>query len=141
MLSITKTSLMGLALAAALVTVPSSVSAQDAPQPQVACTAQIQPASVAAGTTAVPVRITVSQTIGEVTGVEAAEGSGIALASASDLPRQPLAGGAEPPRPIAMGDAENQWVVFLNLADAEAGSHEVTFTSDRGQCAGRLTIQ
>ena len=135
------TSLLGLILAGALAAVPSHVAAQAAPQQQQSCTAEITPGAVEAGARAVPVTITVSQPIGEVTGVRAAEGSGIALAQPTDLPRQQLAAGAQAPQPIAMGDAANTWIVYLNLAEAEAGAHELSFTSTRGACTSELTVR
>ena len=125
------TSLLGLALAAAVVALP--VEAQDRPQQpqqqqqQQACT--IQPAQVQAGSEAERVTVTLNRPGAEITGLEAPEGSNIELASEENIPRTPLAGADQPrPEPISMGEAENQWVVYLNLSDAEAGSHELTFT-------------
>jgi hypothetical protein len=40
-----------------------------------------------------------------------------------------------------MGDAPNTWIVYLNLADAEAGTHELAFTSGRGECTAELTVR
>jgi hypothetical protein len=142
-------SMLGLALAAALVALPAQLVAQDVPQPQPqepqqqqTCTAQIQPAQVEAGSNAERVTVTLQQPVGEITGVEGAEGSNIELAAETDLPRTPLAGADQPrPQPISMGDAENQWVVYLNLSEAEAGSHELTFNTGEGQCTARLMIQ
>jgi hypothetical protein len=144
-----KPSGLGLALAVALVALPTHVAAQATPEPQQqqptdlqqeACSAQLMPVQVEAGEAATQVTITVSQPIGEVTGVEAPEGSGIRLASAADLPRTPLAAPDEAPEPIRMGDAANTWIVYLNLADAEAGQHELTFNSSRGDCTAQITV-
>ena len=181
---------LGLALAAALVALPAQLVAQDRPQQQQqqqqqqqTCTAQIMPAQVEAGSNAERVMVTLNQPVGEITGVEAAEGSNIELASAADLPRTPLASGDQPrvggdqpsvgdqprpggdqpraggdqpraggdqpqagagqprPQPISSGDAENQWVVYLNLSEAEAGAHELTFNTRQGQCTGRIMVQ
>ena len=131
MLHHTKTSLSAFALAAALVAVPSVAYAQ--------CTAQVSPAQVSAGERAVPVSITVSEPIGEITTVQAAESSGITLAAASDLPREPLAAGSAP-QPIAMGDTDNTWAVYLNLADAQPGTHQLIFSSDRGTCSAEVVV-
>jgi hypothetical protein len=143
-----------LVLALALVAVPGLVvaqtpapqrPAQQQPQPgqqAAACTAQIQPATVETGARVVPITVTVSDAqFGEVTGVAAPSASGIALAGASDLPREPLAAGQPAPRPIAMGDAANKWVVYLNVSGAQAGRHELTFRSGRGQCTAQLTVR
>jgi hypothetical protein len=141
-------SLLGLALATALVALPAQINAQDLPQQQPQqqqqeqCTAQIQPAQVQAGAAAERVTVTLQQPVGAITGVEAPEGSNIELASAEDLPRTPLAGPDEPrPEPISMGEAENQWTVYLNLSEAEAGSHELTFNTAQGQCTARIMVQ
>jgi hypothetical protein len=137
-----KLSHLGLALA--LVAVPGFVAAQTPQQQQqpaqqaAACT--IQPSTVQAEGRATPITVTVGQQFGEVTGVTAPAASGITLATASDLPREPLATGQPAPRPIAMGDGANKWVVYLNVAEAEAGRHELTFRSARGQCTAQLTV-
>jgi hypothetical protein len=129
----TKRSLVTIALAAAFVALPTLAEAQ------AQCSASVSPEQVAAGESAVAVTITVSEPIGEVTGVQAAEGSGISLAAPSDLPRDLLSAGAAP-QPIAMGDAENTWIVYLNPSQAEAGAHELTFTTALGSCTGQLTV-
>jgi hypothetical protein len=140
-----KISIFGLALAAAFVALPgqatAQIPAQPQPQPQTQeqCQAQVSPAQLQAGARAAEVRITVSQPIGDVTGVEAGN-SGIELASAEDLPRTPLANPDQPQRPIRMGDAPNQWIVYLNTAEARAGEHELTFQSARGTCTARVTV-
>lgn len=135
-----KTSLFGIALVAALVALPAHVTAQQpAQQQQQACTADVTPAQLQVGAEATPLMITVSQAIGEVSGVEAGE-SGITLAEAGDLPRTPLAAPDEAPRPIRMGDSETQWIVYLNTVEAEPGQHEITFRSDRGECTAQITV-
>jgi hypothetical protein len=142
-------SLLGLALATALIALPAQLIAQDLPQQQPqqqqqqqACTAQIQPAQVQAGSNAERVTVTLDQPVGEITGVEAAEGSNIELANAEDLPRTPLAGPDQPrPEPISMGEGENSWTVYLNLSEAEAGSHELTFNTAQGECTARIMVQ
>jgi hypothetical protein len=135
-----KTSLLGIALAAALVGLPASLMAQQpGQQQQEACTARISPTQLAAGEAATQVTITVSQPIGEVTGVDGGE-SGITLAEASALPRTPLAGPDDRPTPIRMGDSEGQWIVYLNTTEAEAGQHELAFRSERGACTGQIAV-
>jgi hypothetical protein len=140
MLEHTRSSLLGLTLAAAFLAMPSFVAAQ-AVQQAPTCTAEVMPAAVEAGERAVPIAVTVSEPIGEVTGVSAPEGSGITLAAPADLPRQQLAADAPAPQPIAMADADNTWIVYLNLAEAEAGAHELTFTSGSGGCRAELTVE
>jgi hypothetical protein len=140
-----KISILGLALATAAVALPGQVAAQDPaqdpaqfPTQQQQCQAQVSPAQVAAGERAAEVRITVSEPIGEVTGLQAGA-SGIQLAAAEDLPRTPLAAD-DAPQPIRMGDAENQWVVYLNTTGAQAGQHELTFELASGTCTGQVTV-
>ena len=142
MQTLTKTGLSALALVAALAIVPADITAQDQPlDAQQQCTAEIQPQQVAAGSNAVPVTITVSEPIGPVTGVNVDEESGISLAAASDLPRTEMAAGEEQPQPIRMGEGENTWIVWLNLAEAQEGSHELSFTSTQGECTANLEVR
>lgn len=142
MQTLTKTGLSALALVAALAIVPADITAQDQPlDAPAACTAEVQPQQVAAGSNAVPVTVTVSEPIGPVTGVNAAEDSGIQLATAADLPRTEMAAGEEQPQPIRMGEGENTWIVWLNLAEAQPGSHELTFTSTQGECTADLEVR
>lgn len=137
MQTLTKQRLSALAFLAALAAVPAGLSAQE---PSAACSAEIDPAQVSPGEAAVQVSITMSLPIGPVTGLEVAEGSGITLSALRDLPRTDLAAGEAPPRPIRMGEAPNQWSVWLNLSEAEAGTHEVTFKSAEGQCTASITV-
>lgn len=141
MQTLTKTGLSALALMTALAVVPADVIAQDQPLEGPQCTAEVQPQQVAAGSNAVPVTITVSEPIGQVTGVNVAEDSGISLAAASDLPRTEMAAGEEQPQPIRMGEGENTWIVWLNLANAQEGTHELTFTSTQGECTANLEVR
>lgn len=142
MQTLTKTGLSALALVAALAIVPADITAQDQPiGGEQACTVEFQPQQVAAGSNAVPVTITVSEPIGPVTGLNADEMSGIKLATAADLPRTEMAAGEEQPQPIRMGEGENTWIVWLNLAEAQEGTHELSFTSTQGECAGSLEVR
>lgn len=135
--------LLGLTMAAALIALPAQLVGQDVPQQQQqqaqqqACTAQVQPMQVRGGGEAERVTVTLSQPGAEITGFEAPEGSNIELASTENIPRSPLAGADQPrPEPIGQGEAENQWVVYLDLSDAESGTHELTFTiQQQGQQA------
>lgn len=133
----TKQRLSAFAFLAALAAVPAGLNAQE---PSPTCSAEIDPAQVSPGESAVQVSITMSMPIGPVTGLEVGEGSGITLSSLRDLPRTDLAAGDPPRRPIRMGEAPNQWSVWLNLSEAEAGTHEVTFQSAEGQCTASITV-
>ena len=133
-----KTSLCGMALMAALLALPSSLAAQQ-PAQQEACTARVSPTQVAAGQEAAQVTITVSRAIGNVAAIDGGE-SGITVAEPSALPRTPLAGPDSPPTPIRMGDSESQWIVYLNTTEAAAGTHELTFQSERGACTGQIAV-
>jgi hypothetical protein len=132
--TLTRRSLALVALCTGIVAVPTEVSAQE-------CSVQIVPAELEHGLKAVPVTITMSQAVGAVTGVDAPRGSGIVLASPSDLPRTEMASVEGQPRPIKMGEAENVWTVWLNVAEAKAGAHNLSFTGQEGRCAGRLVIR
>jgi hypothetical protein len=133
--------LAALAFVAALA-VPAHVTAQD-PIPEAeteACTAQVNPAQVAPGEKAQQITVAFPQQVGAITGVEAAEGSGIALSAAADLPRTELAAGEPAPSPIEMGEGPNTWNVFLDLSQANAGTHELTFRSSEGDCTAEITV-
>lgn len=124
-------SMLALAAAAAL---PAQLAAQE-------CTARLDPAQVEPGSKAVAVNVTVSAPVGPLTGVQAPEASGIALASPADLPRTEMAASGGEARPIKMGERENVWIVWLNLAEAEAGSHAITFAGREGACSGSLAVR
>jgi DsbC/DsbD-like thiol-disulfide interchange protein len=133
-----KQSISALALAAA-VALPAQLAAQDQPiAPE--CTAQLDPASIEAGEKAVAVNVTVSEPVGPITGVRAPGESGIALASPADLPRTEMAVEGAQPRPITMGEAENRWIVWLNVEEANPGTHALTFAGAEGTCTGSLNV-
>lgn len=129
--------LAAFAFLAAFAAAPAGLNAQD-PSPQ--CEATIAPGQLSVGETATRVTISMSLPIGPIMGIEASEGSGIALSSPADLPRTQLAAGEGPPRPIRMGDAPNTWDVWLNLSEAEEGTHEIMFQSESGTCSAEITI-
>jgi hypothetical protein len=134
-----------LAVTAAVVGMPGDLTAQ-VPASQVIptapaappCTAEVLPAEIAAGTNAVRLTVALSADVGEVGSMEAAEASGVAVAAPNDLPRIPLA--TEAPQPIAAGEGDNTWTVWVNTSDADPGTHEVTFVGPEGRCTADLTV-
>jgi hypothetical protein len=132
----------GLAVAAAFVGTPHDVTAQvatpAAPAAAPVCTAEVLPAEIAAGVTAVRLSVVLSEDVGNVTSMEAAEGSGITVSAPADLPRVPLA--TEEPQAIAAGIGENTWNVWVNTNEVDPGTHAVTFIGPEGRCTADLTV-
>lgn len=143
MKNLSRSPLAAASVACALALVAGSVGAQEVPEPQLeACTAELSPAEVQAGSAAVEVTATLSEAPGPVTAVEAAPASGIALASPADLPRADMAAdeAEEAPQPIAMGDAANSWTVWLNTANAAPGRYQLTFNAGTASCQGEIIV-
>jgi len=126
----------------ALLGLPASVNAQDEQDldPQ-QCTAEISPMELEAGSNAVPLTVTLSEDVGDVTGVESSD-SGISVASPQDLARVDMAAEEEQSEPITMSDEqENTWTIWLNTTMAEAGTYEVTFVGSEGDCSAEVTVR
>lgn len=126
-----------LVVTAAVMAAPSDVSAQ-VNQSAPACTAEVLPAEIAAGASAVRLTVALSANVGDVASIEAPEGSGLAIAAPADLPRIPLA--TEEPHPIMRGMGDNTWTVWVNTSESEPGTHEVTFIGPEGRCTADLTV-
>lgn len=122
------------AFAAALALLPARADAQT-------CIADVSPARIEAGTKAVPIRVTVPQPIGALTGIDASRTSGIALALPRDLPATEAGALGRPPRAIEKGEAENVFIVWLSVSKAGPGTHAVTFTAREGRCGAELRVE
>lgn len=133
MQTLTKVGYTGLALAATLALVPADATAQAQRQGAQECTARVSPSQAQPGESAVRFNTMVSAPVGRVTGVNAEDESGIQLAEAGDLPAGQ--------QPITQGEGENNWVIWLDLSEAEPGSHELTLTSSEGECTANITVQ
>lgn len=129
-----------LALAAAVALMPASSSAQDVALPDLECTAQVSPSQVEAGSKAVRVTVTFSEDPGRITGVEAENTHGIAIASPMDVPRADMAAGEPRPTPIQMGDDEASWTLWLNTSSVEEGTHSVVFVAGENRCTAELEV-
>lgn len=137
------------ALAAAMAFMPGAAIAQTpptlTPPASAMCVGDLSPASVEAGVKAVAVTVEVSEMMGAVTGIETGEDSGISMAIAADLPKtemaRPVGEVAAAAQLITMAEAANTWTIWLNVAEAEAGSHDVTFTSSAGNCTAHLLVK
>lgn len=139
------TSLTGLfLLVQPLTPAPSAASAQEATDSADACSVRVAPDAVDAGLSAVEISARVSRDIGTVHSVRAPRGSGIELASPERLERirgrDDEVPEQEPIRPISMGPEPNQVSVWLNLFQAEAGSHPLTLEGEDGLCRGNITV-
>jgi hypothetical protein len=128
-----------LTLAAAVVLMPSNVNAQDY-TPEAQCTAQVSPAEIEAGSKAVRVTVTLSEDIGQVTGVVEEDAHGIKIASPADVPRAEMATGEPAPTPIQMGDDRTAWTVWLNVSEADEGTHSLVFLAGESRCSGELQV-
>jgi hypothetical protein len=128
------------AVAAAVVGMPNGLTAQvnTAAPVAPACTAEVLPAEIASGAQAVRLTVALSADVGDVTAIESAEDSGIAVAAPADLPRIPLA--TEEPAAIVAGMGENTWTVWVNTSEADPGVHAVTFVGPEGRCTADLTV-
>lgn len=128
-----------LTLAAAVALMPSNVTAQDVP-PDLECTAQISPAQIEAGSSAVRVTVTLSDDVGHVTGLEEENTHGIKVASPMDVRRAEMSTGEPAPTPIQMGDDGTTWTVWLNISEADEGTHSLVFLAGDNRCAGELEV-
>lgn len=117
---------------------PALASAQE--QELAVCTATVDVASIPAGAAATPVTFSLSESIGEVTGVEAGE-SGVRIASPEDLERSEMAT-EEAPKVIEMS-AESEGVaqIWLNTLEAQPGTYELTLSSEAGSCTAVVTVE
>jgi hypothetical protein len=129
-----------LTLAAAVALMPSNANAQDNIMPELACTAQVSPSQIEAGSDAVRVTVTFSEDIGHVTGIEQESAHGIEIASPMDVPRAPMAAGDPAPTPIQMGDDDLSWTFWLNTSEAEEGTHSLVFLAGENRCEAELEV-
>lgn len=140
MQTLTRTSGAMLTLAAAVALMPSSAEAQAPDTSDQECTAQVSPSEVEAGSEAVQVTVTLSDSVGNVTDVEQDNADGITLASPADIPRTEMAAGERPSSPIQMGSSETSWTLWLNTSEAEEGTHSVYFVAGQTRCEAELEV-
>lgn len=134
-----------LTLALFLVLAPDGLAAQEQQEQEMEpqCTAEVVPQQIQAGHPAVRVALTLSEAIGPVSGLEAPEASGLAVASPEDLPRSEMANEEaeeSTPSPIELGAEGNRVTLWLNTAEAVPGTHAVTLTGEQGSCAAEVTV-
>lgn len=123
---------------------PQAAVAQEEPVeaevPQ--CMAEIDVEAIPAGEAAVAVTFTLSEDVGAITGVES-PASGLAIAAPEDLPRVDMANEDVPaPEPIQMSsEAVNTFIVYLNTAQAQEGTHDLWLIGEQGRCASQVVVQ
>lgn len=119
---------------------PALASAQETEAEYNLCTATVDVASIPAGEAATPVTFSLSESIGEVTGIEAGE-SGLRTASPEDLGQSEMAT-EEAPKVIEMS-AESEGIaqIWLNTLEAQPGTFEVTLNSETGSCTAVVTVE
>jgi hypothetical protein len=130
----------------ALALLATSVNAQQAQAPAgapapAACTAKATPAEVATGQNAVKLTFALSAPIGAVSGVQAPEGSGIAVAAATDIPREALANADQAARPIELAADTNTLTLWIKTAGVKAGEFPLTLRGANGTCTGTVTVK
>lgn len=133
-----------LAFAFAALTAPDALHAQEqAETAQQECTAEVKTNPVPAGEQAVALEIQLSQEIGELTGITAPDGSGVALASPDDLAKTDMARqeteGQPQPIQMAAGNSRSA-TVWVNTADATPGSYQISFDSEQNSCIGTVKV-
>lgn len=129
-----------LLLALPFVLMPNGLGAQQAQ----ACTAELSPQELDAGQSAVQVTANFSEDIGAVSGIQAAEGSGVTLTSPETLRQIQMAreeDETDQPQPIEMAREGNRATLWLNLTEAQSGNHEVTVNGENGSCTGTITVE
>jgi hypothetical protein len=112
--------------------------------PAAQCTAQVEPAQVPTGQAAVRLTFTLSSGIGAISGVDAQQGSGLALAAPADIPRAAMANPATAnpaatnaaananaeARPIQLAAQPNTVTVWLKTAGVQAGEFDLTLKGE-----------
>ena len=131
----------------ALALLASAANAQQAQAPArpaapaAQCTAKATPVEVATGQNAVKLTFALSAPIGAVSGVQAPEGSGIAVAAATDIPREGLANADQAARPIELAAETNTLTLWIKTAGVKAGEFPLTLQGANGTCTGTVTVK
>jgi hypothetical protein len=133
--------LPALALATAVNAQQAQAPAGAAAPAAAACTAKATPAEVATGQNAVKLTFALSAPIGAVSGVEAPEGSGLAVAAATDIPRQGLANADQQARPIELAAETNTLTLWIKTAGVKAGEFPLKLQGANGTCTGTVTVK
>lgn len=123
--------------------------AQQAQQAQESCSAQVRPAALEVGQSAVQARLALSGDIGAIESFAAPEQSGIALADPADIPKTEMAAektekNEKPskPEPLTANAGEHpSATVWLNTEGATPGSYDVRVEGAEGTCTGSLEVQ
>ena len=146
---------LALLLAVPFALVPNAVMAQEAEAQEAeaqeadeiqACTAAVTPSQIPAGEAAVKVTVTFTEDFGAIDGLQAPEGSGLAIVSPEEVPMEELANSEEE----AAAEAEemvadeaagaNTFVVWLNSLEATAGTFDVTLIGENGTCTASVEV-
>jgi len=138
----------GLLLAATLLVpltlAPTALKAQQkTSESSATCNARTIPAELMPGSKAARVAIVLSSPIGNVSGFQSADGSGIRLASPGDMPMVGMANEgkkSEKPTPIQMANQNNRLTLWLNTSEAQPGTYNFTLKGEQGTCAGSLQV-
>lgn len=138
-----------LVMAVSVALAPSTAVAQEEGSEKqekvVECTAEFTPTAVRPGQIATRVSVSLTRPIGTVKKLEAAEGSGVALATQEDLNMADLAREGDEegsvPEPIVMSREANMVTVWLNTRDAEEGTYHVLLKGEEGKCAGEIAVK
>jgi hypothetical protein len=130
-----------MALAPLALTATPAAAQEEEPTTMEACTATVLPSQVEAGQTAERLSISLSSAIGEVSEFTTAEETaGLSVADAADLPASEMAAEEEEQEPIEMADTGDSVTIWLNTADAQAGTYEFTLKGADGECTGSIEV-
>ena len=128
--------------------IATSATAQEPPTPAAPaavaadqCTGEVSPAEIPSGESAFRLTVALSSGIGAVTGVDAPEGSGLALAAPESIPRAEMANATEPAKPIELAADTNTATVWLTTADAKQGEVSLTLRGETGTCSATVTVK
>lgn len=65
---------------------------------------------------------------------------GIIINSPMDVPRAPMAADHETPTPIQMDDEATSRTFWLNMSEAEEGTHSMVFVAGENRCEAELEV-
>jgi murein L,D-transpeptidase YcbB/YkuD len=137
---------------------PTAAHAQQASEAaaqsqQKTCTAQVDPASVDAGQKAVQVQVKLSETIGNISGVE---GDDVTLAAIADLPKAEMSRSEkdekdekdekgekqenETPQVVQMAAEGTSATLWLSTEKAKAGKQHLTLKGETGTCIAQIEV-
>ncbi len=133
---------IGLVALAAMVPLALTSATLAAQQRSPACTATAMPMKVLPGAAASRVSISLSRSIGPVTGFQTVEANGPKLASPGAMPKIGMTnpGHKTPQKPIKMANVGNRLTLWLNTMGTKPGTYIFTLIGPQGSCSGKMAV-